>query len=122
MKLLLLSQSTLDQLPVPSSTTGWSRLPGFVQDIILVLCIGLILLVLLLIWASFFRRRSRHHSDLRAASHVLEDSPPVVSTEHRHRHHKHRRRRREHRPRNPTLAQTGGLPPPRPDNQAPPSI
>lgn len=26
-----------------------------------------------------------------------------------------RRRRREHRPRNPTLAETGGLPPPRPE-------
>ena len=28
---------------------------------------------------------------------------------------RHRRRRREHRPRNPTLAETGGLPPIRAD-------
>ena len=35
--------------------------------------------------------------------------------EHRHRH----RKRREHRPRNPTLAQTGGLPPRRPEDETP---
>lgn len=36
----------------------------------------------------------------------------------RHRRRK-RRRRRDHRPRNPPLSQTGGLPPPRPDDQLP---
>jgi len=30
-----------------------------------------------------------------------------------------RRRRRDHRPRNPSLEKTGGLPPPRPDDQLP---
>ncbi len=35
------------------------------------------------------------------------------------RRHSRRRRRREHRKLNPTLAQTGGLPPPRPPNQPP---
>lgn len=38
---------------------------------------------------------------------------------HRHGHHpphRHRRRRQEHRPRNPTLAETGGLPPLRPED------
>ena len=30
-----------------------------------------------------------------------------------------RRRRREHRPRNPSLEKTGGLPPPRPEDQLP---
>ena len=30
-----------------------------------------------------------------------------------------RRRRRDHRPRNPSLDKTGGLPPPRPDDQLP---
>jgi len=41
-----------------------------------------------LIWVVYFRRKRRKHR-------------------HRHRHH------RERRPVNPTLAQTGGLPPPR---------
>jgi predicted MFS family arabinose efflux permease len=35
----------------------------------------------------------------------------------KHRRHHHRRHRRQHRPLNPTLAQTGGLPPTRkPEN------
>jgi hypothetical protein len=33
-----------------------------------------------------------------------------------------RRRRREHRPRNPTLAETGGLPPPRDDGSQQPRL
>ena len=33
----------------------------------------------------------------------------------------HKRKRRHHRPRNPTLAETGGLPPPRRDGPPPPS-
>jgi len=38
-----------------------------------------------------------------------------------HHHHRHRRRHRhEERPRNPTLADTGGLPPRRPADQPPP--
>ncbi|MBI3852132.1 MAG: hypothetical protein HY298_17885 [Verrucomicrobia bacterium] len=41
-------------------------------------------------------------------------SPP------RHRHRRRHRHRKEHRPRNPTLAETGGLPPIRPEDQPPP--
>jgi len=36
-----------------------------------------------------------------------------------HRKH-HKRRRRHHRQHNPTLAQSGGLPPKRPDGEPPP--
>jgi hypothetical protein len=35
---------------------------------------------------------------------------------------RHRRRRREHRERNPTLAETGGLPSKRPDDEPPPAL
>ena len=38
-----------------------------------------------------------------------------------HRHRK-RRRRRDHRPRHPTLAETGGLPPIRPPEDRPPML
>ena len=37
-------------------------------------------------------------------------------------HRRHRRRRREHRERNPTLAETGGLPSKRPDDEPPPAL
>lgn len=35
------------------------------------------------------------------------------------KHHKRRKRRRHHRQTNPTLAETGGLPPPRGPNEPP---
>jgi hypothetical protein len=41
-----------------------------------------------------------------------EKGDPAFAMPHRR---KLRRRRRDHRPRNPTLAETGGLPPIRPD-------
>jgi hypothetical protein len=43
------------------------------------------------------------------------------TSRHHHRHRRRRIRRREHRPRNPTLAETGGLPPIRDPEMPPPS-
>jgi heme/copper-type cytochrome/quinol oxidase subunit 2 len=43
----------------------------------------------------------------------------VFRTKNKKKRHKHHRRR-HHRQHNPTLAQTGGLPPPRDPNQPPP--
>lgn len=76
------------------------------------------------------RRRHRHHSHS-DHEHETDDAPDTVDSSvddeessgdeesHSHGHrHRRRRRRREHRPRNPTLAETGGLPPIRTD--APP--
>jgi len=83
--------------------------------------IGLIIL-LILIWAVFLRKarrrggehhHSHHHSSKSAKasqSAARKDAPPPPE--------KHRRRRRSghsHRSRNPTLAETGGLPPKRPE-------
>ena len=42
------------------------------------------------------------------------------TSRHHHRHRRRRIRRREHRPRNPTLAETGGLPPIRNPETPPP--
>ncbi|MCP5519658.1 MAG: hypothetical protein H7A45_20655 [Verrucomicrobiales bacterium] len=58
-----------------------------------------------------------------------EDSPdspapvadPELESSGHHRRHRRRRPRREHRPRNPTLAETGGLPPRREPGQPPPA-
>ena len=61
-------------------------------------CLGVILLAL--IWALYIRRTPK---DPRAR--VLSDSAP--SSGRRRRRHK----KREHRPSNPTLSETGGLPP-----------
>ncbi len=72
------------------------------------LIIGLVILALITfaaaIWALFIQAPSENR---RARGQVRREGEP-----HRKRR-KWKRRRREHRPRNPTLAETGGLPPPR---------
>jgi hypothetical protein len=88
--------------------------------------------LLLVLWAIFFRktrghrhRRYHHHratdrwsGDAEGAEDLDADedgdaagAEPAQESHPRRRH----RRRREHRPRNPTLAETGGLPPIRAD-------
>jgi hypothetical protein len=78
-----------------------------------------VLTLILLAWAAFVRKRKRTQSTGRSRRHSHSPSPSVVETENldesRHPRRKWRRRRREHRPRNPTLAETGGLPPIRPE-------
>jgi ABC-type nickel/cobalt efflux system permease component RcnA len=76
-------------------------------------------------------RRHHHHDDEQEEGETVEraessealgdeTSPENVDSEghHEHRHRRRRHRKREHRPRNPTLAETGGLPPIR--TEAPP--
>jgi hypothetical protein len=77
--------------------------------IFLFAAVGIVTL-LIVVWAIFVRKRpddsSRRYSY--PSRSVLADGPPVE-------HSSRRRRRRRRRPRNPTLAQTGGLPPIRAD-------
>jgi hypothetical protein len=51
-----------------------------------------------------------------------EDGAEPEEATHRPRHRRQRRRRREHRHRNPTLSETGGLPPLRDPNSPPPPL
>jgi type VI protein secretion system component VasK len=90
--------------------------------------IGLVTL-LLLIWAAFIRKKRRrkhshhhhhhhHHSSQPAEAPEVrqaEAAPAPAEKRRRRRHSRHR-----HRPRNPTLAETGGLPPVRPEG--PPTV
>jgi hypothetical protein len=88
---------------------------------IIAVLLGLSLLVF--VWAAFFRKpggRHRHHryrypqstSETDAQSKPPEKPAPTPRRK--------RFRRHEHRPRNPTLAEAGGLPPARADEPAPP--
>jgi hypothetical protein len=74
------------------------------------------LAALVLVWAVCFRKRKRRHRlEHRAPNgwgkNAGTEEPLIVVT-----FGKRRKRRREHRPRNPTLAETGGMPPLRADN------
>jgi hypothetical protein len=78
--------------------------------------------LLALTWAVFLRKRRRrrhehhhapHHSSTPAevAETPAKEDAPAPPEKRRHRRHS----RHRHRPRNPTLAETGGLPPIRPE-------
>jgi len=101
-------------------TLAWYRWtnPAFRELVYIVAAIAGITLVLL-IWAAFIRRKSRRHHSHHHHHHHHEPKPAeatgVTSNEEEPAQPGRRRRRRRsnhrHRPRNPTLAETGGLPP-----------
>jgi N-acyl-L-homoserine lactone synthetase len=72
-----------------------------------------IVAVLTLFWALFFRRHKhrRHVHGYHRHHHTIQEAKATLTELSRHLQHRQRRRRRVHRPRNPTLAETSGLPP-----------
>ena len=93
------------------------------MNLIVILATGLAVGLILLLCARYFMGKKRHnhpphHHHHHHDEHRAESTPAFTVNEedqaegsspdgHRHR----RRRRRDHRPRNPTLGETGGLPP-----------
>ena len=99
------------------------------REILLVLlCLGALSFGLLL-WVAFVRKRKRRSSGHSHRSHQLSRTTAADETtaageqgsEPRRRRHRHRRRRSSKYPQNPTLAQTGGLPPIRRDEPPTPA-
>jgi len=88
------------------------------RDTLLIIGVSLILGLVFFFWAYFkFRRKPGIEFGPGQSDHKIpfrSDSESSSSGRRRKRH-----RRREHRPRNPTLHETGGLPPPRPDGELP---
>jgi len=103
----------LGPMPPVSKTTGL-----VFRDMVLIGAAVLGLSLLLILWARRYVRRSkRHRHEHRSESRPVGQEESSPRHHHRHRHH-HRRRRhsREERGSNPTLAETGGLPPIRPQS------
>ena len=98
----------------------WRELsPGTRQMLILLAAIGLAL-AWVAVWVLFFRkphrRHHRHHRGRHSSRTSASEGAAAQSDDgssHTHKRVKWRRPRRDHRPRNPTLAETGGLPPAR---------
>ena len=106
-----------------------ARNASTLREILLVLGCLAVLSFALLLWAAYVRKRKRHSTGHSHRSHRVSRTAPGVGTsaasgtsaagekvEPRRRRHRRRRRRSSSYPLNPTLAQTGGLPPVRRDN------
>lgn len=97
----------------------WHEMNPTLRENLLVFGSLALVLAGVLVWTAFFRKphrhsphRHRHHPPRpeRTGSVAGQDHDGSAGASAQQRH-KRRRRRREHRPRNPTLAETGGLPP-----------
>lgn len=87
------------------------------RDLLLVCSAALAVAVLLFMWAYFIRKRRDERQDRSDPSDALRENSSLADGERRKR--RRRKRRRPHRPRNPSLQQTGGLPPPRTEDEPP---
>lgn len=96
--------------PVGGAASGWS-------DTMIILAAVLGLVILIVLWAVFIRKRSdRRYNTLKVPSRRDLEQGAEQSGHRRRRRHRHK----ERRGRNPSLAEAGGLPPVRAD-QTPPS-
>jgi hypothetical protein len=124
---LLLAQFDMREDLIRSQSKGFLGMD--VTDMLLVGGAFVLLIAALFSWAYFVRKRpteqqhgqriivGRRHRHHRSSSGADQAEGPV------RRYRVRRRRRRGHPdnlPRNPTLAEAGGLPPPRPEDQEPP--
>jgi len=106
---------------------GSNQMSSAMKERLIVFGAVLVVILIILGWAVFFRRKSRYatrradrryrrHSFAKNAAKGVSEIKKLVTE-------RQSRRRRHHRPRNPTLAETGGLPPVRatPPPHTPPS-
>jgi hypothetical protein len=111
----------LEESPLPSrSTNTWFT--SQMRDVLLVVGAALIMALVLFLWAFLTRKnRQRHSATSRGTRLIYRSEKGAVSSDGRRR--RVRKKRREHPdnlPRNPTLAEAGGLPPLRPEDPSPP--
>jgi hypothetical protein len=109
-------QNPLDQLgvqPAPRNLLGMRA-----TDMLLIISITLLLGLILLAWAVYFRKpkAERGPRNFNSRPYVEERDDGTIR-----KRKKRKRQRRDHRQRNPTLAEVGGLPPPK-GHSAPPPI
>ena len=91
---------------------GWQRANQGFRDALLVATAAVVATLAILLWAVFVRKR-RDRPSYQIPTPKSDQQPPAATAKRR----KWRRRRKDHRPRNPTLAETGGLPPVKPPSR-----
>lgn len=110
------AQNPLDQLgvqPAPRNLIGMRA-----TDMLLILTIAVVLSAVMIIWAVYFRKPKSDGSESRQykSRPYVEERPDGTIRKRK----KSKRLRRQHRQRNPTLAEVGGLPPLKSDTTLPP--
>jgi FtsZ-interacting cell division protein ZipA len=120
----LLAQTLIPNDVIPG---GWHWMGLSLRELLILLGAVSIVTLIVVIWAACFRKKPRHRSRAHHYSPAQERAELETDSEADsaegdggRRYRRKRRRRREHRPRNPTLAETGGLPPVRADRPADP--
>lgn len=118
----------LGKVDIPVQAQPLGKGTGLVlSDLMLIIVIAVALFTLLLLWAKYLRnakghkRRSGGQKVYRDSSDSNDESDEPEETSasaESRRRFKYRYRRRSHRSRNPTLAETGGLPPSRTEDSA----
>jgi hypothetical protein len=110
-----ISLLAVDLPAMPKFDTGSKTAAAGITPVL----IALLLIVFgLIVWAVFLRSSGAKKQRQRGT--ILSEAPAAGESDSGRRRRK--RRRREHRPRNPTLSETGGLPPLRPGDDASPPL
>jgi hypothetical protein len=107
---------------------GLGKATGYLLGDILLICAAAVaLLLVLVLWAKYLRnlkpkkRRSGGQKVVRDSALAEPEEDESEEAQELRRRYKFRYKRREHRARNPTLAETGGLPPARSQEPTKPS-
>lgn len=105
----------------PDAKAEWRKSSPLSHDLAVIITTLVVITLVLLVWAVFIRKRARQNRGLYTHPVNLSKTVNGGNSADNHDPHKRRkrRRRRDHRPRNPTLAETGGLPPIRTDGSRP---
>ncbi len=104
--------------PAPIPNAPSNSLGVNLREILLIAGVGVVLGLILFIWAYLSHKRRRQHHSRDRLSKVITKAEKLTPEQLASKRVKIKRRRRGHPgnlPRNPTLGETGGLPPIRPD-------
>jgi len=114
--LFILAQGELD---VSTALSSWLNMDEDLRNQLVLLLLFVVLGVGALVWAAFYRKAKRRRVRIRRP-HTWQSGPGETRSSRRQRHReRHRRSAHPRSPKNPTLAETGGLPPRRPEEQPP---
>jgi hypothetical protein len=107
-------------MEMPDVIVTWKKVGPGTREGLMVFGALFLVISLILIWAIFVRKPPRkrkyhyHYPSTKSHPNAVDGGGSGEAPAKK----KWRRRRREHRPRNPTLSETGGLPPIRPDGSS----